>query len=60
MDGRVRSRQIESMRGTSTTLLALATLAAAAPCLAAPQAVIPDALQQDAMTCVGEAVVLGR
>ncbi len=26
------------------------------PCLAAPPAVIPDALQQEAMTCVGEAM----
>ena len=25
-------------------------------CLAAPQAAIPDALQQEAMTCVGEAM----
>lgn len=48
------------MRGTSSALLALsATLPAAllpAPGLAATQAVIPDALQQEAMTCVGEAV----
>jgi hypothetical protein len=44
------------MRGTLIALLALAATTAAAPCLAAPQAVIPDALQQEAMTCVGEAM----
>ncbi len=31
-------------------------VAFAGPCLAAPPAVIPDALQQEAMTCVGEAM----
>ena len=44
------------MRGHFPTLLALAATFAAAPCLAATQAVIPDALQQEAMTCVGEAM----
>lgn len=44
------------MRGTSIALLAFTATLAAAPCLAAPQAVIPDALQQEAMTCVGEAM----
>ncbi len=28
----------------------------ASPCFAAPQTFIPDALQQEAMTCVGEAM----
>ena len=38
-------------------ILCLASTAAlTSPCLAAPQAVIPDALQQEAMTCVGEAM----
>ena len=37
-------------------LCALTATLAVAPCLAAPQAVIPDALQQEAMTCVGEAM----
>ncbi len=32
------------------------TVVLAGPCLAAPQAAIPDALQQEAMTCVGEAM----
>ena len=34
----------------------LASAFLATPCIAAPQAVIPDALQQEAMTCVGEAM----
>ena len=34
----------------------LASALFATPALAATQAVIPDALQQEAMTCVGEAV----
>ena len=31
-------------------------LLAASPCLAAPPSVLSDALQQEAMTCVGEAM----
>ena len=56
VDGRVGTLHIESMRGTPIALLAFTATFAAAPCLAAPQAVIPDALQQEAMTCVGEAM----
>ncbi|WP_237481201.1 hypothetical protein [Lichenibacterium dinghuense] len=47
------------MRGPSNAFLALLALAAALtamPGRAATQAVIPDALQQEAMTCVGEAM----
>ena len=44
------------MRGSLIALIALAATVAASPSRAAPQAVIPDALQQEAMTCVGEAM----
>ena len=38
-------------------LLCVTSAAAfASPCLAVPQAVMPDALQQEATTCVGEAM----
>ena len=37
-------------------LAALALSALALPCAAAPQPVFPEALQQEAMTCVGEAM----
>ncbi len=44
------------MRGPLIALIALGATFAAPPSRAAPQAVIPDALQQEAMTCVGEAM----
>ena len=37
-------------------LCLVSTLALASPCFAASQASIPDALQQEAMTCVSEAM----
>ena len=44
------------MRRLFIAPLALAATVAASPSRATPQAVIPDALQQEAMTCVGEAM----
>ena len=38
-----------------SSITMVSALAMISPCRAAPQAVIPDALQQEAMTCVGEA-----
>jgi hypothetical protein len=49
-------RQVLPMVFTRVALSSVLVLAVAAPCLAASQAVIPDALQQEAMTCVGEAL----
>ncbi len=37
-------------------LLGTLAFASASPCFPANQAAIPDALQQEAMTCVGEAM----